>query len=265
MNVQSGLSLGPSRLVWGIIGVLAVVLGIGALLTLPSSGSSVLLVRGVPADTDTFSLTTLQDPHDRALVEATRENLYQTCMEAKGFPEPPAPDASEQELGAYVLAGSGDDPSATKPPPPRVVEIAKGVQVQLGVTWTPESCMYQSFASLGVDPFVREATRQQMQLLLIEGDRSVVNDLHDVTSSWADCLGQDSADPQDLLNTIDSGADRNPFGRAAVDCLSDELESEAMRIRAKGHIAVAVQHQEVVDAWVRLVDTEIEEARAAGP
>lgn len=230
-------------------------------LALPSSGSPQLLVRGQPVDPDTFSLTTLRTSADRELVEVSRHEEYVACMAAKGFDEEPGPEASDAELAAYSIAGIGDDPPVSTVPEPRVIEIADGVRASVAATWTPQSCIYQAYAALDVDAFVHEAARQQMQILVVQADQAAVADLEDVAATWAACLGERTVDPQDLLNTLDRGDVRNPYGEAATGCLTDDLAAKARRIRAEHHLAVAAEHQSLVDAWVRIIDTETAAAR----
>lgn len=244
----------------------SVALGASALLLFQSvaTGSPTLIVRGAQADPQTFSLASLQSRQDRAVVQNARQHVYEACMRAKGFSTPPGPDDSDDYVGAYGRASSGDDPSATTGPPARRVEIANGVSVSLRVSWTPQSCMYESFARFGVDPLVREGLRQQMTLLLMEADHAATEDLTTVASKWADCLGLDTVDPQDLLNTIDGHADaRSPYGAAAAWCLTDEIKSEAMRVRAQHHLRVAADNEAVVQAWIALADKERSGASAA--
>ncbi len=71
--------------------------------------------RRVSADSDTFSLTTLQAPEDRALVEGARRRAVDACMVAKGFIEPPKPGHRDY-AGAYGMALAGDDAASKTPP-----------------------------------------------------------------------------------------------------------------------------------------------------
>lgn len=227
-----------------------------------ASGSPTVVIRGTHASSDTFSLTTLQSRVDRAFVEGVRRDLFEECMEDKGFSEAPGERRSEYS-DAYATAAFGDDPSSATPPPTRAVEIADGMSINVGASWTPDTCIYQSYSRLGVDALVHEALRQQMMLLVARGDDAAAEDLMPVASRWGECLGDDGTDPQDLLNTIDGVEPlRSPFGTDASACLSDDIRSEAMRIRAAHHLQVAADNEKVVQAWVDALDTELNEAKA---
>jgi len=234
-----------------------------AALQFSASGSPNVVIRGTPADLDTFSLTTLQSRVDRAFVEGVRRDLFEECMEGRGFSEAPGERRSAYS-DAYATAAFGDDPSSTTPPPTRAVEIADGVSIKVGASWTPDTCIYQSYSLLGVDALVHEALRQQMMLLVARGDDAAAQDLMPVASRWGECLGQNETDPQDLLNTLDGIVDplRSPFGTDAAACVSDDIRSEAMRLRSAHHLQVAADNEKVVQAWVDALDTELHEAQA---
>ena len=227
-----------------------------------ASGSSTVVIRGTQASPDTFSLTTLQSRVDRTFVEGVQRDLFEECMENKGFSKAPGGRRGDYS-DAYATAAFGDDPSSTTPPPTRTVEIADGISINVGASWTPDTCVYQSYSRLGVDALVHEALRQQMMLLVARGDDAAAEDLMPVASRWGECLGDDGTDPQDLLNTLDGVEPlRSPFGTDAAACLSDDIRTEAMRIRAAHHLQVAADNEKVVQAWVDALDTELNEAKA---
>lgn len=187
-----------------------------------------------------------------------QQAAFQSCMVAHGFPTPPGDDTDRRQTAAYELVAIGDDgrdDGGDRIPAARTVEVAPGVTRSLYVTWTPASCTYRSYRAVGVDAYQFEATRQQMQVLLYQADRAADARLGPLARTWGACLGDDDAQPQDLLNAID-GAARGPYGDQAGSCLTADLEQEAVRVRAAAHLAVAADHQGVVDAWVGLVDTE---------
>lgn len=103
-----------------------------------------------------------------------------------------------------------------------------------------------------------------MTALLFQADGAAAQALSSLASRWGDCLGQDNINSQDLLNTIDGvGSEHSPYGDAAAACLTDDMRSEAMQIRAQQHLRVAADNDSLVQAWVKLVDTELVEAKAA--
>lgn len=227
-----------------------------------SAGSPTIPIRGAAANPDTFSLTTLQDPDDRALVESAREAVFDACMVEKGFTTPPGPEQSGY-TAAYYLAATGEDLSSTTPPPLQTIELPDGSTSELGTSWTPETCRYRAYLEFGVEPLLREALRLKMWTLQIQADSAAADGLSSVASEWATCLGGDSADPQDLLNTIDGGVSaHSPYGQDADACLTDEMRAEAIRIRAGEHLRVAAENDEIVEAWVKVIDTELDKAKA---
>lgn len=242
----------------------AVLLGVATLFQAGMSvGSPTILIRGVPADTDTFSLTSLQDRQDRELVAQAQFREYQQCMSDKGFAKP-IDSGTADYADAFMRAAAGEDPGLTAPPPVKSVEIAEGIYSEVSVSWTPESCMYRSFARFGVDPIVREATRLRMMDLAGEADQAAAASLSQVVADWADCLREANADAQTLLTIIDgfSTASHTPFGETGLDCLTEDIRTDAMRIRAEHHLRVAADNDKVVQAWVTLLDTEVKHAQA---
>ncbi len=252
------MNRGSKQVIAGLFGAALLVTAIQAL---PSTAAPTVMIRGTLADPHTFSLTNLQDSDDRALVEVTRARVHDVCMAEKGLSEVPKDD--DAAIAAYNKASFGDDlGAADSPPDPRSVEIAEGVIVEVSTTWTPESCRWKTDAFFGVDPLVRKGLLYKMMDLLYQGDQAAQADLSDVASQWGECLGDADASAQDLLNVIDD-ADRNPYGGLAAECLSEGIVSDATRIRAKHHIAVTDSNEEIVAAWVRLIDQETKVARAA--
>lgn len=113
-----------------------------------SAGAATIVIRGVPADPDTFSLTTLQDPRARALVENARQRAFDACMVEKGFPSPPKTGQSDYAK-AYAMAAAGDDVSSTTPPPTRRVKIAAGISGEVSVSWTRRHVSTSLMLNLG--------------------------------------------------------------------------------------------------------------------
>ena len=248
-----------TTIVAGLGGVAALIVVIQVV---PSASAPPVLVRGVPADPETFSLTALQDAEDRAFVEVTRDRLHDACMAEKGFPE--IPDDESVEIGAYNEASFGEDPEASGPPEPRRVTIAPGVTAEISASWTSDSCLWQAGEALGVDPLVREALRQRMMALVTEGDNAAEPELADLAATWGECLGRDVVPAQDLLNVLDNVERRNPYGDAAGGCLTEDIAHEAKLIRAQQHLSVAADNEDIVAAWVELVDAETAAARSFG-
>lgn len=260
-RLSGPLLIGPIIVLVAIFGAAALVNGWSA----SDPPSPRLLVRGTPVDMETFSLSTLQAPQDRDSVQSTRRELFATCMRQKGFNEPPREEAGAY-ADAYGLAAAGDDPSVTKPPPPRTIEIAPGTAAEVRTTWTPDTCFYRSYAELGVDPLVYEALRMRITGFINRADAEAESALSSIASEWGDCFGERDALAKDLLNVIDGDSlERVPRGAEAVRCASEEMRAKAVRIRAPYHVEIARNNQEIVDAWVRLLETETRSAHSASP
>jgi hypothetical protein len=192
-------------------------------------------------------------------------------MANRGFPRKPH-DAGQDDPSvytkAYGAAAAGDDgKSYTSSSPARiptqVVRLADSRTVELHVTWTPDTCWYQSYSRMGVDPLVHEALRQTMMQLVSQADRAATEKLGDVTDRWAECLGATEMDPGALLRSLDRiDPLRSPYGAATADCLTDEIRSEATAIRAEDHLRVAAANKAVLEQWVDILDSELEAARS---
>lgn len=212
-------------------------------------------LRGHPVDPDHFSLTSMQSPDDLALTDATRAAVFDQCMAAKGFAD------ADANTPAYTLAANGDDGS-DQPPPPRQVDLPGGSTAEVSMTWTPESCIYRSFATLGSDPVLREAMRQQMMMLLVEADRAAAARLQEATADWLQCVGG-AGSATDLFRAVDGTSARPGVidpGQSDQRCLNDELRKTVRHVRGLEHLKVAAAHDELVHAWVDLVDHEVAQA-----
>src|SRR5690606_445662 len=129
---------------------------------------------------------------------------------------------------------------------------------ELGVTWTPESCMYKAFESLGSDPYQREALRLNIMFLGIEANARSVSSKEFKTAHdrWTRCLGH-SSDPMNLMVAVDDLVDPDdPRLRRGGErsCLSEEIRGAVVSARSSHHLRAAISHHEIVEAWVALVD-----------
>lgn len=223
--------------------------------------SASFVLRGSPADPNTFSLSTLQSPSDRLLLDTTRDRVFSACMKKEGFSKPP--DGGEDDTSDYAQkygqAANGDDGSNASPPAAKVVKLPGGEQSDVSVSWTPASCIYQSYAKLGSDPIYREALRLRMMILTQRADSSATQNLTDETAQWEACSNVPEGNGFDLLRAVD-GSDVRP-GTAAMGqtatCLTPDLVAKVQRVRATYNLQVATANSSVVDAWVNLVDHEV--------
>lgn len=228
-------------------------------------------LRGQPADPKTFALATLYSPTQRAELDAIRGAAFDSCMNVRGFKEPPAEaDSAEAKTAEaklyeqrFAMAATGDDLTRSVPPPPQKVRLPDGSTTEVDVTWTKDTCMYAAFARLGSDAIYREALRMRIMMLRIQADTETGESLQDVVSNWKSCVGLDQANIFDVLRTIDG--EPTHAGAPPIDksCLSGGEISQIREVRAQHNLAVAAANKEVVDAWVSLVDKELAAARSS--
>lgn len=216
-----------------------------------------------------FSLTQLHDRNDTVRLDRLRRATFEECMEQKGFtaaptlPDEGATATQRTYAGAYSEAANGDDGSLTEAPA-HSVKLPDGTTSTVYLTWTPSSCMYQSFASLGSDPFEREALRQKIQEMRVRAEIDAGNDpeLNGVLGEWQSCVGSEG-DPTELLAALD-GTNGSPYSdvqTARQACITPAIRERATAVRAEHHYAAADKSRVLVDAWIELVDAEIEASR----
>lgn len=252
-----------------VLGALAVAgaVGIGYLAATTALGSDEtphFELRGQPARAQTFSLGGVQPAADQTFVDSVRHRAFDTCMARKGFTARPDPSegATSDYASRYGEAAIGDDGTATGPPASQSVKLPDGSTIELAVTWTPDSCMYRSYAELGSDPIYREALRQRMQVLLHQADAAAVERLQDETSDWKACAHLSDVNGYDLLRTADEVASKSGAVVGDPACMSDDLRARIHHVRGEAHLDVAANHSKVVQAWAALVDRELAAARS---
>ena len=224
-----------------------------------SSGGPTIVVRGQVADPETFSLTTLQSQADRDLVQSAQQSQFQVCMRARGFEEAPEPESDA--YNAYARAAYGDDGDA-RPPQPQTVPIAPGVEREIRIDWTPDTCAFQSYETLGVDPIQAQALWLAIQELQVKADIASADELGSALTDWGECLGVSDPDAFTLFRTLD-GRDlsHSPYGQESTGCLSAGIAQSARGVRAREHIQMAASNEAIVQAWIELLDTEASKAR----
>ncbi len=264
LNVSDSFRGRPAKLAGVLAAIAVVAIALQPAITSAVKPEPTYSLRGVQVQAAAFSLGSLHTPTERAGLEAARSQAFTECMSGKGFSEAPAKEEEptpDNYSGRYALAATGDDVAATEPPAVQSVQMPDGGSFEISVSWTPDSCMWRAFAHLGSDPLQREALRQSMMILLSRADGAATARLADETSAWANCLDVPSADPYDLLRAVDGAGARPGLDGLKQSCLSDDLVSKVREVRGSEAIRVASENSEIVDAWVALIDSEVEAAR----
>lgn len=142
-----------------------------------SAGSPPFVVGGTQISHDHFSFSTLQSHTIRAHVESTRAKRVDACMSARGLAKPPVDNPVKPEevqyAAAFAAASIGDDITSNDMPNPTTVKLPDGSTYEIAVTWTPATCTYQAYESLGGDPFMREALRQSIMIFEAQAHRVI--------------------------------------------------------------------------------------------
>lgn len=233
-----------------------------------SAAAPHVTIRGQDVAADSFNLKQLHDPAARRRADDYRRDRFVECMESKGFHVADDAvsgngDGSKFSL-AYSIAAIGDEGGST-PPGPRAVELPDGTSYPIYTTWTPDSCIYQSFVAAGApDPFEREALRQVMMIYIADAERAIVGDKEfaPLARSFNECLnGRQEADGYLLMQILDDdlrmGDVHFPSQGDAIACAEAVDVAKYRSIRGRHHMAVAARGQANVDAWVALVDHEL--------
>lgn len=146
--------------------------------------------------------------------------------------------------------------------PRHPVKLPDGSTYEITVTWTPDTCAYQAYESLGGDPFLREALRQQIMIYQAQASRTIEEQLTDQVAEWSTCVGNEELTSEDLLRVVVGGRLRTDVDPTrARTCLSDDMAQAAVETRADAELALATEDRQIVEAWINVLE---QEAAAAG-
>lgn len=188
-------------------------------------------------------------------------------MAARGLAKPPVDDPVKPEeahyASAFSAASTGDDITSNDVPDPTPVKLPDGSTYEIAVTWTPATCTYQAYESLGGDPFLREALRQNIMIFEAQANTVIESQVAQTAAQWAKCVGTEELIPADLFRAIDGGRLRTDVDPAvARTCLSDDMVKKALQTRADAELAIAHDHPEIVQAWIHVLEAETKAAGA---